>query len=98
VNKLFLTNILRNPKIKGKLTSISRGIRQANVSNSDILNLVIPTPPIEAQNSFAAFAEAADKSKFVACEATKIAAKATKIMLNSLSKRLKYGQEGRNDV
>jgi len=64
LNSLFLSNILRIPEIKGRLTGISRGIRQANVSNSDILNMVLPIPPIPLQNRFAEFVRAADKSKF----------------------------------
>ncbi|CAH1213117.1 hypothetical protein PAECIP111893_03633 [Paenibacillus plantiphilus] len=49
----YLLYLLRDTKIKGKLTGISRGIRQANISNSDITALMIPLPPIELQNQFA---------------------------------------------
>jgi type I restriction enzyme S subunit len=48
----------------------------------------IPLPPLDLQTRFAAFAETADKSKFVAWEATKTAGKATKIVINSLNKRI----------
>jgi len=35
------------------LTGISRGIRQANIANADILALNIPLPMVELQNQFA---------------------------------------------
>jgi type I restriction enzyme S subunit len=34
------------------------------VSNGDILNLVVPIPPLSLQNRFANFARQTDKSKF----------------------------------
>jgi type I restriction enzyme S subunit len=61
--KYYLTNILRVPEVKAKLTGISRGIRQANISNSDILNLRLPIPPIDLQNRFADFVQQVDRSK-----------------------------------
>ena len=56
--------MLRFKQIKKKLTGISRGVRQANISNKDILNLVIPIPPMELQEQFAAFVQQVNKSKF----------------------------------
>ena len=64
LDRVYLSNILRIPKIKSGLTGISRGVRQANVSNGDILNLVIPLPPLPLQNAFADFVHQVDKSKF----------------------------------
>ncbi len=64
LNKYYLSQILKFSAVKKKLTGISRGVRQANISNKDILNLEIPIPPIELQNQFAAFVEQLDKSKF----------------------------------
>ena len=46
------------------MTGISRGIRQANISNKDIYNLSIPLPPIELQNKFAERIEKIEKLKF----------------------------------
>ena len=63
INKHYLSMLLRFEPIKKKLTGISRGVRQANISNKDILNLSVPIPPIELQNQFAAFVEQTDKSK-----------------------------------
>lgn len=64
LNKHYLSELLKFSQIKKKLTGISRGVRQANISNRDILNLVVPIPPIEIQVQFAAFIEQVDKSKF----------------------------------
>ncbi|MCI5620655.1 MAG: restriction endonuclease subunit S, partial [Lachnospiraceae bacterium] len=44
-------------------TGISRGVRQANISNKDILNLVVPIPPMDLQEQFADFVHQVDKSK-----------------------------------
>ena len=64
LNKHYLSELLKFSQIKKKLTGISRGVRQANISNRDILNLVVPIPPIELQMQFATFVEQTDKSKF----------------------------------
>ena len=64
LNKHYLSELLKFSQIKKKLTGISRGVRQANISNRDILNLVVPIPPIELQDQYAAFVEQTDKSKF----------------------------------
>lgn len=53
INVRYLLYLLKDYKIKGQLTGISRGIRQANISNSDILSLNIPLPPLDLQNRFA---------------------------------------------
>lgn len=59
----YLAEVMKDDAIKGKLTGISRGIRQANISNKDILNLEIPIPPIDVQNRFADFVTLIEKSK-----------------------------------
>ena len=63
LNKHYLSELLKFTQIKKKLTGISRGVRQANISNRDILNLVVPLPPIELQTQFSGFVEQTDKSK-----------------------------------
>ena len=63
LNKLYLSEILKFEKIKKRLTGISRGVRQANIANRDILNLCIPVPPMDKQKQFADFVEQVDKSK-----------------------------------
>lgn len=63
LNKYYLSEMLKFSKIKKRLTGISRGVRQANISNKDILSLLAPIPPIRIQEQFAAFVEQTDKSK-----------------------------------
>ena len=63
IDKRYLMELLKFGAIKSKLTGISRGIRQANISNSDILGLCVPIPPLDLQERFAAFVEQSDKSK-----------------------------------
>ncbi|MCM1114087.1 MAG: restriction endonuclease subunit S [Clostridium sp.] len=64
INKHYLSQVLKFSAIKKKLTGISRGVRQANISNKDILNLEIPIPPIDIQNKFSNYVYQVDKSKF----------------------------------
>ena len=68
IDKYYLLQLLKFEQIKKKLTGISRGVRQANILNRDILNLVVPLPPIELQNQFAAFVRQVDKLKVAAQE------------------------------
>ena len=63
IDKFYLSQLLKFKRIKKKLTGISRGVRQANISNKDILNLVVPVPPMELQRQFADFINQVDKSK-----------------------------------
>lgn len=53
LDKYYLSAILKNEVIKSRLTSISRGVRQANIANKDIENLQIPLPPLSLQQLFA---------------------------------------------
>lgn len=63
LNKYYLSELLKFSKIKKRLTGISRGVRQANISNRDILALCVPLPPIELQGQFATFVKQTQKSK-----------------------------------
>ena len=63
IDKYYLSQLLKFEQIKKRLTGISRGVRQANISNKDILDLVVPVPPIERQQEFANFIKQVDKSK-----------------------------------
>ena len=63
LNKCYFSELLKFPRIKKRLTGISRGIRQANISNKDILTLRVSVPPIEQQKQFATFVEQTEKSK-----------------------------------
>ena len=68
LNRDYLVSLLKVPEVKGRLTGISRGVRQANIANTDIVNLEVQVPPIDLQIKFANFVRQADKSKFVALE------------------------------
>ena len=63
LNKIYLSELLKFKEIKKNLTGISRGVRQANISNKDILNLRVPIPPINLQNQFADFVTKIEKQK-----------------------------------
>ncbi len=63
LDKYYLSQLLKFECIKKRLTGISRGVRQANIANKDILNLIVPIPPIEKQKSYSEFVEEVDKSK-----------------------------------
>lgn len=65
LDKYYLAELLKFPQIKKRLTGISRGVRQANISNKDILDLSVPIPPMKLQNQFADFVTQVDKSKFM---------------------------------
>ena len=65
IDKYYLSQLLKFEQIKKRLTGISRGVRQANISNKDILNLVVPVPPMELQEQFAGFVKQVDKLKVV---------------------------------
>ena len=63
LNAKYLSELLKFERIKRRLTGISRGVRQANISNKDILCLCVPIAPINLQQQFAVFVEQTDKSK-----------------------------------
>lgn len=63
LHKIYLAELFRFSSIKKRLTNINRGVRQANISNKDILGLRVPIPPIYLQNEFAEFVEKTDKLK-----------------------------------
>jgi type I restriction enzyme S subunit len=48
----FFEFLLKQKEIKAELTGVSRGVRQANISNEDIYNLDVITPPMVLQDDF----------------------------------------------
>lgn len=52
ITKTFLRYLLGHHKIKSEITKNNRGVRQANISNSDIYELIIPVPDREDLNRF----------------------------------------------
>ncbi len=63
LNSKYLMFVFKNRDIKYKLTKLSRGIRQANISNKDILSVVMSIPPISLQNQFASLVEKIESIK-----------------------------------
>jgi type I restriction enzyme S subunit len=63
VEKLYLSRLLKIDEVKAKLTGTSRGVRQANISNKDIENLIIPLPPLALQQQFAEKIQAIEAQK-----------------------------------
>ena len=61
--KEFLFGMFRNNKTKKELTKISRGVRQANISNRDIENLEMITPCIEDQKLYVSAVSEIEKQK-----------------------------------
>ena len=52
ITKTYLKFILAHPKVKSEITKNNRGVRQANISNSDIYDLSIPIPNSESLSKF----------------------------------------------
>lgn len=71
LNYAFLYYLFKQSDVKKKLVGISRGIRQANISNEDILKLSVFIPPIDLQNKFASMVEGIEKQKQLAEENSK---------------------------
>ena len=80
----YMTALLSNNEIKSLLTGAGQGVRQANISNADILNLVVPIPAIEDQQAFARLVEQSDKSKFAAQQALKEVTDAQKALMKKI--------------
>lgn len=62
-NLLFLKFFLKQKKIKNELIGVSRGVRQANLSNEDFYKLETITPPLTLQNQFAKRVQAIETQK-----------------------------------
>jgi type I restriction enzyme S subunit len=52
-NLVFLKFFLKQKKVKNELIGVSRGVRQANLSNEDFYKLEVINPSIDIQNQFA---------------------------------------------
>ena len=71
INVWYIKYILSSKSIRSFLSSISTGTSGSmfNISMKKFKSIVIPVPPIELQNQFAAFVQQVDKSKFL-CQFT----------------------------
>lgn len=52
VTSVFVQFLLSHPRIKKEIIGVSRGVRQANIKNEDILSLQVPLPPMDIQKKF----------------------------------------------
>lgn len=63
VNKAFIRFLLSHHRIKEILLKNNRGVRQANISNNDIYNLLLPVPTPSAQSKWENIAIAIELQK-----------------------------------
>ena len=61
IEKYFLKYILAMPEVKRQIISSNRGVRQANISNKDIENTIIPIIKEEKQIEFSKYVEKVEK-------------------------------------
>ena len=88
--KKFLEHCFKQEKIKGEIIKLSRGIRQANISNDDIYSLNLISPPFELQNTFAERVEKIEAQK----EAMTASLKELEDNFKSLMQRAFKGEVG----
>jgi len=65
-NLVFLKFFLKQKKVKNELIGVSRGVRQANLSNEDFYKLEVISPPLNIQNQFAERVALIEEQKCVA--------------------------------
>jgi type I restriction enzyme, S subunit len=70
-SKEFILHGLRQSKIKSRILNKDRGIRQANISNSDILDLALPLPPKHLKDKFSRIAQRFEHLRAQQREATR---------------------------
>ncbi|GHU89273.1 hypothetical protein FACS1894202_07060 [Clostridia bacterium] len=83
-NAIFLQTYLGLPSTYDLFSKMASGGVVNNLNSEVVRKLPVIVPPLDLQNRFAEFAEAADKSKFVAWEATKAAAETAIMVTNAL--------------
>ena len=63
-NSIYLMNQLHiSPKVETQISNVSSGAIMAGINVSKLKNIIVYNPPIELQNTFAAFVQQIDKSK-----------------------------------
>lgn len=65
-NLVFLKFFLKQKKVKNELIGVSRGVRQANLSNEDFYKLEVINPSIDLQNQFAKRVAVIEEQKAIA--------------------------------
>ena len=61
---VFIDAFLKLPKIKSALIKQNRGVRQANLSNSDVYGIQLSIPHVDQQRQFSAIVEKVECIKF----------------------------------
>jgi type I restriction enzyme S subunit len=64
IDSVYLSYLFQTDTVKKQIERMSAGSTVAYLSLSNLDGFEIPLPPLDLQNRFAVFAEAADKSKF----------------------------------
>ncbi|MEY5000960.1 MAG: type restriction-modification system subunit [Bacteroidota bacterium] len=85
---VFLKFFLKQNKVKNELIGVSRGVRQANLSNEDFYKLETITPPLNLQTQFAERVAIIEKQKVIAQASLEKAEE----LFNSLLKRAFKGE------
>lgn len=67
-NPYFINFMLRSPQVKARLVKNNRGVRQANLSATDIYSVRVSIPPIESQNQFERLVKSTNALKASLCE------------------------------
>ena len=66
INKIYLWKLINHPIFRERIRNLANGSAKSmsNISKERLQTLKIPVPPLELQNTFAAFVQQIDKSKF----------------------------------
>ena len=64
-NKVYLWKLINHDLFRSSISALSSGSAKSmsNISKERLMNLTIPLPPVELQNSFESFVEQVDKQK-----------------------------------
>ena len=82
VLKSYLLAALSSPYVENQYNDQKKGIAQINLSLKNISDLLIPIPPLETQERFAAFVQQSDKSKFAALRCSNLNLWSSSVILN----------------
>ena len=88
IDKHYLIQYLMTPHVKTLIRRMNRGVRQANLRNSDIFSQRIPVPPKELQSRFACLIEQQRKVREKMCRETR----ESEDLFNSLVQRAFKGE------
>ena len=66
LNKIYLWKLINHPIFRERIQNLANGSAKSmsNISKERLQSLQIPVPPLSLQNTFAAFVQQIDKSKF----------------------------------